>query len=386
MNQGEESECMPEHSLQATAPSAVAVYYCKPDTHRHSHESVTQRVLAKKLAALKQVDFVGEFDPVSRYDSPLYFVPSDTLTMDTFARSLGIRCEHDLFGGMVPYPFMATKTITHGLLTPHAVAPTGWSERFAQQVREAVLPGFSAFSLADAREAGLRLLQSGSVRIKQASGVGGLGQVVAADLATLDTELQALNEHDVAREGVVIERNLTDVRTLSVGQARLDDLLITYYGTQRLTPNNRGTLVYGGSTLVVVRGDFDRLMQLDLAPEVRTAIVQARLYHATAMDCFTGMFASRCNYDIAQGIDDEGYQHSGVLEQSWRIGGASGAEIAAFEAFRADPALDVVHTSTVEIYGESGPLPSDAVVYFQDVDDSVGPLTKYARLESYGHT
>jgi len=98
------------------------------------------------------------------------------------------------------------------------------------------------------------------------------------------------------------------------------------------------------------------------------------------------MFASRCNYDIAQGVDQEGRWYSGVLEQSWRMGGASGAEVAALEAFRNDPSLSVVRASTTEVYGESPTLPSGATVYFQGVDGKVGQLTKYARLEEYGNT
>jgi hypothetical protein len=104
------------------------------------------------------------------------------------------------------------------------------------------------------------------------------------------------------------------------------------------------------------------------------------------MACYQGMFASRCNYDIAQGVDEEGRWYSGVLEQSWRIGGASGAEVAALEAFRDDPSLSVVRASTTEIYGESPTLPPGAAVYFQGNDDKVGPLTKYARLDEYGYT
>ena len=69
-----------------------------------------------------------------------------------------------------------------------------------------------------------------------------------------------------------------------------------------------------------------------------------------------------------------------MLEQSWRIGGASGAEIAALEAFRADPALRVVRASTVEVYGEAPTPPPDAIVYFSGVDERVGPLTKYATV------
>lgn len=386
MNSGHAAGCSPAGGTSEYKPGAVVVYRCQPDGNPRGHESVTQHQLAKKLAALRQVEFAGSFDAAYRYEQPLYFVPNDTLVTTSFAQELGIGCEQDLFGGVVPYPFVATKTITHALPEADSIAPAGWSERFAGRVRNVVLPGFSAFSLADARDAGLRLLEQGSVRLKPAGGIGGLGQSVAADAGELEAGLQVLGEQEVARDGLVIERNLARVQTLSVGQACVGGLLATYYGTQRLAQNNRGQHVYGGSTLVVVRGDFDRLMQLDLTPQVRTAIAQARRYHAAAMDCFAGMFASRCNYDVAQGVDDEGRWHSGVLEQSWRIGGASGAELAALEAFQADPALQVVRASTTEIYGEPKAVPAGAMLYFQGIDDSAGPLTKYARLEGYGDT
>ena len=70
------------------------------------------------------------------------------------------------------------------------------------------------------------------------------------------------------------------------------------------------------------------------------------------MPSFDGLFASRSNYDVAQGVDDEGVWRSGVLEQSWRIGGASGAEIAALQMFRDQPRLRWVQASTHEIHGE----------------------------------
>jgi hypothetical protein len=74
-----------------------------------------------------------------------------------------------------------------------------------------------------------------------------------------------------------------------------------------------------------------------------------------------------------------------VLEQSWRIGGASGAEIAALEAFQADPALRRIRASTTEIYGENPSVPGDAAIYYQGVDELIGPLTKFSRLEEYAN-
>jgi hypothetical protein len=74
----------------------------------------------------------------------------------------------------------------------------------------------------------------------------------------------------------------------------------------------------------------------------------------------------------------------GVLEQSWRIGGASGAEVAALEALNDDPALQGVRASTTEVHGPDVPVPDGAILYFSGVDDHLGPITKYAELHRDG--
>jgi hypothetical protein len=376
---------------QATRESAktrrtVVFHPCQDNSNPHGHESVTQNEVARRLAAIMDYEFAGKFDASRRYDYPLYFVPSDTLLSVDAAHGLGIRGEHDLFGGVVPSPFVATKIITHPLPDPGSRAPDAWSSDFARRVHDVVLPGFSAFTPDDVRSAGMRLLKQGAMRIKSPSGIGGLGQSVVADAVQLDAWLASCNAEELLRDGVALERNLTKVVTYSVGQVRVGNLLATYYGTQRLTRNNHGDEVYGGSTLTVVRGDFDALLRLDVAEDVRTVIAQACSYHSAAMDSYPGMFASRCNYDVAQGFDDEGRWRSGVLEQSWRIGGASGAEVAALEAFRTDHALDIVRASTTEIFGPDPVVPEDAVVYFQGIDERVGPITKYSRVEPYANS
>jgi hypothetical protein len=96
------------------------------------------------------------------------------------------------------------------------------------------------------------------------------------------------------------------------------------------------------------------------------------------------MFASRCNYDVAEGRDAAGRTVAGVLEQSWRIGGASGAEVAALEALQADPSLEAVRASTVERYGAGVHVPADATLYFCGVDEHAGMITKYACIDADG--
>jgi hypothetical protein len=352
--------------------------------HRTGHEHASRKWVAEKLAALKDYEFAGEYDAKAHYDGPLHFVPNDTLVGLERARALGIHSEHDLFGGAVPSPFIATKTITHPLVGADAVRPDGWSHAFSTRVRDAVFPGYSAFTLHDARLAAERVLESGPARIKLGRGVGGFGQEVISSAAEIDGALGNVDQGDLRRHGVVIERNLEEVTTFSVGYVLVSDLVATYCGTQRVTTNRAGAEVYGGSDLIVVRGDYDALLELELAAVMRLPIEQARKYDVAASHEFPDFIASRRNYDVAYGVDGDGRPCSGVLEQSWRIGGASAAEVAALEVFRAKPDARAVRAATVELYGETE-APKQATVYFRGSDQSDGPIIKYTIVEEYGN-
>ncbi len=362
----------------------VVVTYSPSDLDRaRSHTGVSQAAISRALAALQGYHFAGEYDPSRRHPGRVYFVPGDTIVGVEAARALGLRTEDDLFGGVVPFPFVATKAVTHPLVEPDAPAPGGWSHGFARRVRDSVLPGFTAFTPGDARNAGSRLLELGPVRIKPARGSGWRGQSVVAGPAELEGVLTAIDPAELMHHGLVLEQNLASVTTYSVGQMRVGGVLATYCGTQCATTDNTGAAVYGGSDLIIVRGDYDMLLELDFAPEARVAVAQAREFDAASAPEFPGLFASRRNYDIAQGTDAGGRWRSGVLEQSWRIGGASGPEVGALEAFRADPGLAAVRAWCVEAYGASAAPPARAVVHFCGVDERVGPITKYSVVEPY---
>jgi Protein of unknown function (DUF3182) len=340
------------------------------------HELMTRMEVVRRLAQLKGYGVSEEFAQAPGLGT-VYYVPSDTLVGVERAKAMGIRDRDDLFGGVVPHPFVSTKAITHPLVAADAAAPLGWSHAFSQTVGSAVLPGYSVFTRDDARVAANKLFERGPVRVKPVRETGGRGQSVANNMAQLEKCLQGMSDELLMQDGLVLEENLQKVRTLSVGQVWVAGILATYYGFQRLTRANSGIEVYGGSDLTVVRGDFEDLLALDLAHEVHTAVEQALVYDGAAHSCFPGFFASRINYDVVQGVNASGQWCSGVLEQSWRAGGATGAEIAALQAFQADPRRHVVRASCIEVFGKSAAPPPNAVVYFRGVDDQVGPLTKY---------
>lgn len=372
----------------SSAAPCDSVVFVGPDARATSHDLLGKAALAASLARLIGVEYFEAGDDAGQSawwrSARPYFVPSDTLSASQ-ARALGIAGWCDLFGGVVAHPYVATKVITHGLVRAGASAPRSWPAAFAGRVRDAVLDGYSVFSAADARLAASVLLADGPVRVKDVAACGGNGQTVIDDADGLDEILDTMRDPRAWANGLVLERNLERVRTCSVGQVRVGRHLVSYQGQQRVTRNHRGHEVYGGSTLHLVRGDFDALLREPMDDALRIAVEQALVYHRAATTCLAGMVASRCNYDVAQGLDAAGDWRSGVLEQSWRIGGASGAEIAALHAFGAEPSLRWIDASTHEVYGgDRSELPADARVHYDGVDADAGRLVKYAVVDARG--
>lgn len=375
----EDGRAHPLMPVPGAPPGETWLWHVAGRGYDSAHERAARTDFAQRLANLKGFRFVGDFDPQRPASAPQYVVPNDTLT-SCDARAAGIHGPHDLFGGVVPQAFVATKAITHPLVEPDATQPEGWSPDFHTHAADAVLHGYTAFSLADARRAGRLVLARGPVRVKAVRGTAGRGQSVAHDTESLERQLGDLGEPAIAVDGVVLEENLRHPDTVSVGQVIVGSLVLSYYGHQRLTYDNQGEAVYGGSQLTLVRGGLDVLMAEPFLPDaLRLAVAQARSYHAAVERCYEGFFASRINYDVAQGMDVHGQWRSGVLEQSWRLGGATSAEIAALERFHADPTLQRLRAASGECYGAEEP-PEGAQVYYRDVDPSVGLITRYALI------
>ena len=357
--------------------AAVVTYQLHPHMLADQHLRVARQTLGQQIAGFLGGRFEGEFAAGRTYDGQPYFIPSDTLQAE-IAAGLGIKGEDDLFGGVVPAPFVATKAITHPLIDAAADAPPGWSHALGPRLGPVTLTGYSAFSRDDARRAGARLLIAGAVRTKPALATAGRDQTVVTSQVELDRVFDAMDEAEVAH-GLVIEENLVEVETYSVGQVRMAGQIASYFGVQRATADNFGEPVYGGSDLLVAPGPFEMLLALDLPEHARLAVSQARTYDQAAFDAFPGLFASRRNYDVVSGLDGRGVRRGGVLEQSWRMGGASAAELAALAAFRADPTLRAARASSFEAYGQVD-LPADAIVHFHGVDDRIGPISRYATV------
>lgn len=352
---------------------------------RGGHEHATHQAIAERVAALLGLPCGGDWCEGLPSGSA-YLVPRQPLSGMADAARYGIRCEDDLLGGWVPLAWMATKAIVHPLVAADAAAPAGWMQRLGEDAWDLALPGYTAFSAADAFAAGRRLLRRGPVRLKPAGADGGRGQIVVRDAAALDSALAGLCVDGVMRDILAVELNLEEVMTFSVGEVHLPGRTISYCGTQRTTPGRNGEEAYGGSALLAVRGGLAELLRAGLPQEHEDAVRLAIGFEDLLRRHVPERIVSRRNYDIARGRDQRGEWHMGILEQSWRIGGATPAELAAFEAFARNPRARKVHATCVEAHSWPDRLPPGAAVYHRGSGAGDGPLIKYAWAEEAGET
>lgn len=349
----------------------------------NEHDRASRTEVTRRLANLCGGVPSAHYDQFTRFDRSglprTYFVPCDTLLAEE-AAALGISGEDDLFGGVVPFRFVATKAVSHPLISAPRAKPPGWNLPLGGLLDDAVLQGFSVFDRDDAFAAATLLLTRGPVRMKQVEATAGRGQVVIRSASELEAELGLIAPEKIRTEGLVIEENLEEVQTYSVGSTKLCGMEIAYWGVQTVTADRDGQAVYGGSRLHAFRGGLAELAARALAPDIAEAVEKARRYDRLVAAAFPAMFASRRNYDVASGLDSLGWRRIGVLEQSWRVGGATPAEIAAFEQFTANPSCSETICATVEIHGDAEAAPPGSSVYYSGIDPIAGPLTKYAMV------
>jgi hypothetical protein len=326
---------------------------------------------------LLQYDYGRAGDPVSDAQQRIYFVPDHTLTAVEAVR-LGVRSDRDLFGGVVPHAFVATRAATHAPVSVDAEVPQSWSYALARILTGCVLRGYSAFSHADARQAAQRLLRTGPVRLN--CGETEATRDMLSDMDEFEEALGGIAVIDFATQGVVVEQALAEQTTYVVGRSRVANEMVSYVGTRRAARIESGRPVHAGCDLAVVPGDFTELDRVGLSAEARDAVIKAARYDEAISHAYRSSFASRRSYDVVLGHDHHGTPRMGVRGPSWRVAAESPAEIAAMMAFRDVPGLKCLRAATYEAFGKVD-VPSDAMVYYRSGDTDGGMLTKYCTID-----
>ena len=69
-----------------------------------------------------------------------------------------------------------------------------------------------------------------------------------------------------------------------------------------------------------------------------------------------------------------------MFEASWRVGGATGAEVIALKSFKQDRSLHVIDVSHIEEFGDNRRAPDRATVLFEGDDPRDGPMIRYTMV------
>lgn len=320
--------------------------------------------LSETIAEVKECNIANTpYNPKIHYRGELYFVPVYTMEQKR-AERLNITSENNLYGGVVPVPYMAAKSVTHGLIDNPSFIPQGWVDDFPHATKDAVLPGHTVFSELDAFRAAKLLKDQGfTPRGKRPDATSGDDQKIITTSEDVTNILATIQTPNLQKYGYVIEANIIPetVRTLSVGQIMIDGIYASYYGIQKSTKDIGGIEHYGGTEMYLLRGNFSDLLTRVQDKRIETAvgnlerdniiraITQAQQFDTYAINKLK-IYGSRRNYDIVQGYTSDGKFRSGVTDQSWRIGGASGPEILGIQAFKNDPNLQALIGSSYNKY------------------------------------
>jgi hypothetical protein len=335
----------------------VVTYMTNRSRAPAGHDSVGRRAVAERLAETLGAHYRRRLTTRRALPGTPYFVPDDALTHARASRS-GIASADDLFGGVVPHAFVATKAITHGVRDPDARAPDGWSHAFNARVEGAVLRGLPR-SRATTRwprcaSSSTRRRAASSAATASAAGASRWSRSVDEAAQVLD----AIDDATLADTGIVVEENLRDVTTYSVGLVAAGGMTLSYCGTQRTVRNGMGHDVYGGSTLACVRGGFEALSTLDLPDDARKAVA-LRAGTTRPRSRRTDGCSRRAATTTSRRARPRTARRASACSSSRGAWAARAApRCRALEAFSADPGCASVRASTVETYRAHPRIPT----------------------------
>ncbi|WP_374788811.1 DUF3182 family protein [Brucella oryzae] len=350
---------------------------CRSSDSPHGVASV--EALATRLSSLTGRQLLPTLQSFDESDGT-FFVPTFALVRQNGHPEMHIE---SFYGGIVHHSFMTTKLVTHPHWHDDDNLPEGWAGNFAACLENCVLSGFSVFSRRHALDAASALLKKHKIRFKKPYASGGKDQTVIETVRSLDGFLETVSDGDIAN-GLVVEEDVENSTTYSVGQVQIENHIGSYLGRQYTSQDNDGNAVYAGTRLRMVRGSWDALLNQLQSPVAHRIVENARRYDEAARQ-HLGLVASRRNYDVLVGPITENGVRCGVLEQSWRVGGASPAEVLALEKLAQDETVTAVQAVVRESYDPPPTFREDDFIVYVGDDDFGRPLHKYARIEKIYH-
>lgn len=294
-----------------------------------------------------------------------------------------------------------------------AEVPDWFDLEFPRYLRGTTVPGYSCFSVDSLADATRTLLEEFvTVRLKDPNGASGVGQWTVGSAEELEAVLTEVADEVgtgcavqlaeyLAHYGYVVEAHVDDIEAWSVTATSTPDGCYSSVGRILETTvqlEARGTVPnYGGTSVVVVRGDPEALEQLPAAgvvvddpvrhDRIRLApppgVIRAAQRFIEGMRGWEadGVIETRANVDVITGTlvrrDGSRQEIAASVEESGRVGGASSAELLGIRALRADATLShSVHSSRHSFdsdavaYARHSATVPDSRVFWDGVDEN----------------
>lgn len=358
-------------------------------------------------------------------------VPQKVISHELMSKALETHDLHEdetwIYGCLLPKALLkrSLKIQVH-LPPPSEHAPMWFDCAFAHKLQAITLPGFSCFTVRGLLEATLTLLDEfETIRLKDPTAASGEDQTVIAsreefDQFLLEKQMAFANRGGFARRlaeyGYVVEANLIDVEAWSFTLSTMPDQEFTSIGrmVDATVPQPDGSTMieYGGTSIMTVRGNSHRLLNLTL-PEVipvddplrsgnETLYLQAdeqivrtaEIYIDALRDWEADdIVRTRANVDVLRGTlvhrNGEREEIVAAVEDSGRSGGASAAELMAARKLNESEETNYAVYSTrhvfdpeqCKIYRRHLDNIEDSVIFWDGVDASWGD--KYVMFCSY---
>jgi hypothetical protein len=243
-----------------------------------------------------------------------YEVLARTITREQ-AKTLGIDSPDDFYGGVVDHLQHIEKSALHACL---GKCPSHYSNGFASEIQDAVLPGYSFFDEEGAEEAVNKL--SGrfeSLRLKLPMNSDGHGQYVVTKREEVLGIINNLDPEIMMNFGAVLEPHLFDVQTISIGEFFGEYSFIAHQ-IDDIAEDGRNR--YKGANVEVYPRQLSSLgnnYKMDL---LQVFLAEKAIKVHNAYSLLDPMF-SRVSYDLLVGRDKNGVVYGGVTDVTARVGG-----------------------------------------------------------------
>lgn len=350
--------------------------------------------LAGFLAKLTGRKYQGDLSLNTKIDSRDILFPHKSLPVSA-GEELGVTSQNQIFGSVIE-PIYAEKSIFHPLINKPEVAPRNFPHKFPKQLFEskATLPGYTVFCLDDALSAfELLKLQGVVVRLKDPQGSSGTKQLIVASRTEVEEFVKSIDPSKLKALGLVLESNLINssdpkaaLRAYSAGWTVIDGKIYSYIGEQMF--GETGTVDrYLGTKLYMVRGTTNNL--IDFAKEKKLqSILQCLSKVKRAMVFLPYLIGSRINFDFLVGIPEtlpaNRYikERTYVVEQSFRVGGATPAELLGIQYLNTHKNAEIVTAISRVHYGSEtkSQISTNSEIFLRTSSD---PIYKDVQVWSY---